>query len=124
VAVLTTSTRKGGSKDIPGLVARGWAVVHLDHNVTILVPHRPDTARLIEQERYQWLYQVERWPATSAGAIDMLEESARALRHCPHTSYAWVYKAHALRFLGFHDEAAAADRHAEALLMEARGIRR
>jgi hypothetical protein len=51
----------------------------------------------------------------------MLKESNRALRNCPQAEFAWVYKAHALRLLGFHDEAAEADRRVEALAQE-RGV--
>jgi hypothetical protein len=119
--VLTDYKTMGMRKDLQlnavrNLVERGWSVVHLNGTAVILVPNRPDTARLIEQEGYYWLNVPGHEPSTPADFLAVLEEANRALRHCPSAYFAWPLKAFALRMLGFHDEADAADRTARRML--------
>jgi hypothetical protein len=122
VVVLNKGLGMDGRTLIPGLVARGWALVHMDNEVILLVPQRSDTARLIAREGYRWHPWSGQWPTTGAQALELLEEAERAIRHCPQAGFAWSYKAYALRYLGFYHEAAAAERHVEAL-EAARGVR-
>jgi hypothetical protein len=101
---------------VPALVARAWVVIHADDEALVLVPQRPDTADLIKREGYDWLWGPGKDPATPEEAAQLLDEANRALRHCPPGSaFAWFSKASALRVLGFHDEADAADRKVSAL---------
>ena len=104
---------------VPTLVAHGWVIVHLDYYTTLLVPQRPDTTGLIAREGYHWGLKE---PTTPDETAQLLAEASRALRVCPsNAGFAWWYKADALRRLGSHAEAEAADRHFAAWA-KARGI--
>jgi hypothetical protein len=54
---------------------------------------------------YRLIRPWENAPVTPATAQQVLEEANRALHHCPdQATFAWAYKAEALRLLGRHAE--------------------
>jgi hypothetical protein len=98
--VLTT----GAFRHVPLLTSLGWGLIHLDDRWFImgrsLTPTLPP---------YQYIRYIRPWdnaPVTPQNARQVLEEADRALHHCPDgATFAWAYKAEALRLLGHHREA-------------------
>jgi hypothetical protein len=87
---------------VPGLVARGWALIHLDDSYFMMV--RQNSAK--GMPIYKLIRPWENAPVDRANATYVLGEAERALRNCPDdATFAWSYKARALRTLGRHQEA-------------------
>jgi hypothetical protein len=97
--------RTGAFRNVPVLTSMGWHLVHLDDRYFIMVPLRGDTEALIAREAYQFIVPWDNTPVTIGNAGRVLAESERALRNCPdHATFAWAYKAEALRLLGRYQE--------------------
>jgi hypothetical protein len=87
------------------LVRQGWRFVFFDNRHFIMVPadSRPDLPG------YAHILPWDNLPVTPATAGQVLDEAERALLACPsHATFAWAYKAEALRLLGRHEESKAA----------------
>ena len=92
----------GAGNVVPGLASRGWRLVHLDDGYFIMVrqsfAQRVPTYTLIKSWEYA--------PVDRTNATHVLAEAERALRNCPgEATFAWGYKAKALRSLGRYQEA-------------------
>jgi len=95
-----------------------WAMVYVDNKRFIWLRRTPDLAALIAREEFHLIRPwVAPQPVTAANASAVLDEAERALRNCPSdggyqgATFAWRYKAEALRRLGRDDEAREAARH-------------
>jgi hypothetical protein len=87
---------------VPGLASRGWVLVHLDDRFFMM-------ARQSSRQGMQAFKFIKAWenaPVDRANATQVLAEAERALQNCPgEASFAWSYKARALRILGRYQEA-------------------
>jgi hypothetical protein len=123
VVILSQSVHVNAKAYIPVLLDHGWILIHQDGQSLVFVADRPHLREVIAREGYRWV--PGRYATTPEEALDVLDESNRAINNCPDDPYAaflWERKAHALELLGFRAEAEAAARHGEAL--HARGGRR
>jgi hypothetical protein len=94
------------------LQALGWTFVYLDNQYSVMVPQRPNTVALIGTSGYHHLIPWENRYPTTATAAEVLGEADRALRTCPEqATFAWAYRANALKRLGRPDEAREAASH-------------
>jgi hypothetical protein len=92
----------GAGQVVPGLAAHGWAIIHLDDGYFIMVRQNSAKGTPI----YRLIKAWENAPVDRANATYVLAEAERALRNCPdEATFAWSYKARALRTLGRHQEA-------------------
>jgi hypothetical protein len=75
-----------------------WTIVHLENRLLVMV-RRPASS--------PGYHLIRPWE----NARQVLEEATRALQQCPDgATFAWAYKANALRLLGHHEEERAAAR--------------
>jgi hypothetical protein len=87
----------GAGHVVPGLAARGWKLVHLDDGYFIMV--RQSFAQRVPN--YTLIKSWEYAPVDRTNATHVLAEAELALRNCPgEATFAWGYKAKALRSLG------------------------
>ena len=92
----------GAGQVVPGLATRGWVLVHLDDRYFMMV--RQNSARGMPV--FKLIKPWENAPVDRANATQVLAEAERALQNCPgEATFAWSYKARALRILGRHQEA-------------------
>jgi hypothetical protein len=92
----------GAGHVVPGLRARGWVIVHLDDRYFMMV--RQSAAQGMPM--YQLIRAWENAAVDRGNATEVLAEAERALRSCPgEATFAWSYKARALRMFGRHQEA-------------------
>jgi hypothetical protein len=92
----------GAGQVVPGLVAHGWVLVHLDDSHFIMARQSAAQGMPI----YKLIKPWENAPVDRANATQVLAEAERALENCPgEATFAWSYKARALRILGRHQEA-------------------
>ena len=92
----------GAGHVVRELAARGWVLVHLDDSYFIMV--RQKLAQGMPM--YKLIRPWENAPVDRANATQVLAEAEQALRNCPaDATFAWSYKARALRTLGRHQEA-------------------
>ena len=92
----------GAGHVVPGLAARGWVLVHLDDRYFVMV--RQNSARGMQV--FKLIKPWENAPVDRANATQVLAEAERALQNCPgEATFAWSYKARALRILGRYQEA-------------------
>jgi hypothetical protein len=92
----------GAGQVVPELAARGWALVHLDDSYFIMV--RPELAQGMPV--YKRIRPWENAPVDRGNATQVLAEAEQALRNCASdATFAWSYKARALRTLGRYQEA-------------------
>jgi hypothetical protein len=88
----------------PGFAALGWVVIHLDDRYFLMV--RQPVAAARQWPVYRLIQPWDNVRVTPQNASQVLEEANRALSQCPAAAtFAWAYKANALRLLGRHDEA-------------------
>jgi hypothetical protein len=90
-----------------------WALVYVDDQRFIWLRRTPDTSALIDREEFRL---IRPWfapqPVTAANASAVLDEAERAVRNChEHATFAYAYKAKALRLLGREAEAREAESH-------------
>jgi hypothetical protein len=87
---------------VPGLMALGWTLVHMDDRYFMMV--RDASAK--GMPTYRRIKAWENTPVDRANAIRILTEADQALQSCPsEATFAWSYKAKALRSLGRYQEA-------------------
>jgi hypothetical protein len=92
----------GAGHVVPELATRGWVLVHLDDRYFVMV--RQSSAQGMPM--YKLIKAWENAPVDRGNAAQVLAEAERALRNCPgESTFAWSYKARALRTLGRHQEA-------------------
>jgi hypothetical protein len=92
----------GAGKVVPELAAQGWVLIHLDDGYFIMV--RQQLAQRLPA--YKFIRPWENARVDHTNATEVLAEAERALRNCPSkASFAWSYKARALRTLGREQEA-------------------
>jgi hypothetical protein len=92
----------GAGHVVPGLATRGWVLVHLDDRYFVMVRQRAAQG----MRPYKLIRAWENAPVDRGNATQVLAEADRALRDCPgEASFAWSYKARALRTLGRYEEA-------------------
>ena len=92
----------GAGQVVPELSARGWALVHLDDSYFMMMRQKSAQRMPI----YKLIRPWENAPVDRANATQVLAEAEQALRNCPAgATFAWSYKARALRTLGRHQEA-------------------
>jgi hypothetical protein len=92
----------GAGQIVPELAARGWVLIHLDDSYFMMT--RQGSAQGIPV--YKLIKSWENAPVDRANATHVLAEAERALRNCPgEATFAWSYKARALRALGRYEEA-------------------
>lgn len=92
----------GAGHVVPGLAARGWVLIHLDDRYFMMMRQSSAQGMPI----YKLIKPWENAPVDRANATHVLAEAERALRNCPgEATFAWSYKARALRTLGRHQEA-------------------
>jgi hypothetical protein len=92
----------GAGKVASGLAAHGWVLVHLDDGYLIMV--RQQLAQRLPT--YKFIRPWENARVDRTNATEVLAEAEQALRHCPvEATFAWSYKARALRSLGREQEA-------------------
>jgi hypothetical protein len=87
---------------VPGLMARGWVLIHLDDGYFMMVQQTSAQRMPVYTRIKSW----ENAPVEGANATQVLAEAERALQNCPgEATFAWSYKARALRTLGRYKEA-------------------
>jgi hypothetical protein len=87
---------------VPGLAARGWVLIHLDDRFFMMVRQNPAQGMQVFKLIKAW----ENAPVDRANATQVLAEAEQALQNCPSgATFAWSYKARALRLLGRYQEA-------------------
>jgi hypothetical protein len=92
----------GAGQVVRGLAAHGWVLIHLDDRYFIMV--RQSSVRGVPI--YKLIKSWENAPVDRANASQVLAEAERALQNCAgEATFAWSYKARALRTLGRHEEA-------------------
>jgi hypothetical protein len=95
----------------------GWVFVHLDDRFFVMVPPRPANAALLAEQGYRHILPWLNMPVTPMNAPAVLREADRALAACPEgATFAWAYRAQALRWLGRGEESRAAQRKVPAQL--------
>jgi hypothetical protein len=88
------------------LVEQGWMWVFMDDKWAILVPPQRWAAALIQATGYTTILPWRNLPVVPANAETVVHEADQALAACPDgATFAWAYKAQALRLLGRHEEA-------------------
>jgi hypothetical protein len=92
----------GAGHVVPGLAAHGWRLIHLYDRYFMMVRQTAARGKPIYTRIQSWEYV----PVNRANAMHVLTEAERALQNCPgEASFAWGYKAKALRSLGRYQEA-------------------
>jgi hypothetical protein len=92
----------GAGKVISELATRSWVLVHLDDSYLIMVRQKLAQGLPV----YKLIRPWENAPVDGSNATRVLAEAEQALRNCPvAATFAWSYKARALRSLGRHQEA-------------------
>jgi hypothetical protein len=77
----------------------------MDDRFAILVPPLPTYMSLIQDTGYTAILPWKNLPVYPGNAVAVLHEADRALTTCPDgASFAWAYKAQALRLLGRQEE--------------------
>ncbi len=98
VIVLDTSI----GRVVPGLATRGWRLIHLDDRYFMMGRQTSAQGMPI----YRLITSWENAPVDRANATQVLAEADRVLQNCPaDATFAWSYKAKALRALGRYQEA-------------------
>jgi hypothetical protein len=91
----------GMFRNVPGLRAMGWTLTHLDDRVFLMMRASDPRAT----PAYHLIRPWENAPVTAEQAPQVLAEADRALEACPDgATFAWVYKARALREMGREEE--------------------
>jgi hypothetical protein len=92
----------GAGQVVSGLAAHGWVLIHLDDSYFMMM--RQSSARGMQV--FKLIKAWENAPVDRANATQVLAEAERALQNCPgEATFAWSYKARALRILGRYQEA-------------------
>jgi hypothetical protein len=105
------------------LEALGWVFVYLDDKGFLMAAPRLESASLIQREGYRHILPWVNKDVTATNAVAVLTEADRALQHCPEgATFAWAYKAEALRLLGRYAESQTAARQVPKQLILDRGI--
>jgi len=87
------------------LLPSAWVPVYLDDKVFVLVQRTPAMAEVIARFGYRHIKPWSNEPVTVGNAGEVLREADQALAACPHgATFAWAYKAEALRILGRNRE--------------------